>query len=193
MNSRGRSLTDVSLLPGAGPVAAAILGVVTGIIFLIAPLPDSPASAQRVRSDEVWRVVYEKLPDFPKENQYVSLETGKVNPDNTLVSRLIRYHIYTKGRPPVFRLDWKLTLAEYLEVAGAMDTADYPGVNQVRGNPAPGDIAAIKKLNRVQRDALVQALVDGFTANTARVSMPTPLSSPQSSPAVPTANPRSPR
>lgn len=167
--------------------------MVTGIIFLIAPLVDRPASAQRVRTDEVWRVVYERLPDFPKENQYVSLETGKVNPDNTLVSRVIRYHIYTKGRPPVFRLDWKLTLAEYLEVAGAMDTADYPGVNQVRGNPAPGDMAAIKKLNRMQRDALVQALVDGFTANTSRVSMPTPPSSPQSSPTVPTATPRSPR
>jgi len=165
VSRRIQRLTLLPLFPAANLVGA-ILGVFTGVLFLVAPLYDSPAMGQRIRSDDLWRVVYERIPDLPKENQYVSLETGKVNPDNTLVGRLIRYHIYTKGRPPIFRLDWKLTLADYLEVNGTMDTADYPGVNQVRGNPAPGDIAAIKKLNRVQRDALLQALVDVFTAQT---------------------------
>jgi hypothetical protein len=163
-----------------GSVSRFLLAILVGtlfslgasVLFPIAPLPDLPAVAQRVKTDDVWRVVYEKLPNLPKENQYVSLETGKVNPDNTLISRLIRYHIYVKGRPPIFRLDWKLTLADYLEVSRTMEIADYPGVNQVRGNPAPGDIAAIKKLDRAQRDALVQALVDGFTTPMLRVSSP---------------------
>jgi hypothetical protein len=85
-----------------------------------------------------------------------------------------------------------LTLADYLEVTSAMETGDYPGVNQVRGNPANGDIAAIKKLNRVQRDALVQALVDAFTAQTIPVSpKPVPSPTPQGAPTVPSENTKS--
>ncbi len=122
----------------------------------------SPALAQRVRIDGVWRKIYIELPDLPLENQYVNRETGKVDPDNTLVSRLIRYHVYVKGRPPFYRLDWKMTLADYLGVNGAMDEAIYPSADTLRKNPTEGDVAAINRLNRVQRDALVQALVDAF-------------------------------
>lgn len=132
------------------------------------------AVAQRIRPDGVWQVIYEKLPNLPLENQYVNKETKKVATDNTLVGRLIRYHIYAKGRPPFFRLDWKLTLADYLGVSGAMDESTYPSRDTLRTNPMEGDIAAIKRLNLEQRNALIQALVDAFNAQA--------TSTPQSSP-----------
>ena len=75
----------------------------------------SPAAAQIFTPNDVWQKVYQQIPDFPQENQYVSKTTGQIVPTNTLVSRLIRYHIYNKGRSPIYRLDWKLTLADYLD------------------------------------------------------------------------------
>lgn len=137
----------------------------------------SAAIAQSiVRSEGVWRTVYEQVPDFPRENQYISKETGKVASENTLAGRLIRYHLYVKGRPPIYRLDWKLTLAEYLGLTGALETSDYPSANQLKKNPAEGDVAAIRQLNRAQRDALVQALVNGFSPQFGRSPLPTPPS-----------------
>lgn len=121
------------------------------------------AEAQIVRPDGAWRKVYEQLPDLPRENHYISRETGKVAEENTLVSRLIRYHLYVKGRPPFYRLDWKLTLADYLGLYGQLDEAQYPGRPQLNKNPLEGDITAIRQLNRAQRDELVQALVDSFS------------------------------
>ncbi|MDV2997135.1 MAG: hypothetical protein N4J56_006840 [Chroococcidiopsis sp. SAG 2025] len=42
----------------------------------------------------------------------------------------------------------------------------YPGAKTLRQNPLEGDRAAINRLNRSQRDALVQTLVNVFTPNT---------------------------
>ena len=141
-----------------------------------------PALAQRVRPDGVWQQIYQKLPDLPRENQYVNKETDKVDPDNTLVSRLIRYHLYVKGRPPFYRLDWKLTLADYLGVSGSLDESTYPSQNTLKKNPLDGDVAAIRQLNRSQRDLLVQTLVDAFApqTNSAQTS-PAPATTPRSS------------
>jgi hypothetical protein len=122
------------------------------------PLPSA-------RTRDVWRQVYQKLPDLPLENKYVNRETGKVDADNTLVDRLIRYHVYVKGRSPTYRLDWKLTLADYLGANEAIQEKTYPGANILRQNPIEGDRAAIARLNRKQRDALVQSLVSGFNLN----------------------------
>lgn len=126
------------------------------------------AIAQIIRSDDAWKKVYEQLPDFPKENQYINKETKKVAEDDTLVGRLIRYHLYVKGRIPFYRLDWKLTLADYLEIFGRMDENNYPSGNKLNKNPAAGDIAAIQKLNLAQRNALVQALVNAFATQLPR-------------------------
>jgi hypothetical protein len=126
-------------------------------------LSTQPAYAQRVSSTEVWQQVYKQLPDLPKENQYISKETGKVAENNTLVSRMIRYHVYVKGRPPNYRLDWKLTLADYLDANELMYDGSYPGNDTLRQNPFEGDRTAIRRLNRRQRDALIQALVNGFS------------------------------
>jgi len=124
------------------------------------------AIAQIVRMEGIGQKVYTQLPDFPRENQYINRETGKVAEDDTLVTRLVRYHLYVKGRPPFYRLDWKLTLAEYLGLSGQIDDSDYPSGKKLNTNPLPGDLAAIRQLNLSQRNALVQALVDAFTPQT---------------------------
>lgn len=124
-----------------------------------------PAFAQSVSPRDVWRQVYKQLPDLPLENQYVNKETKKVDSDNTLANRLIGYHIYVKGRAPNYRLDWKLTLADYLGANELISEEVYPGFETLRSNPITGDRAAIERLSRRQRDALVQTLVSIFNPN----------------------------
>ncbi|WP_088240040.1 hypothetical protein [Calothrix rhizosoleniae] len=131
----------------------------TGIIGI------QPAIAQFPNSGDIDQIIYQKIPDLPRENQYISKETKKVATNNTLVSRIISYHNYVKRRPPNYRLDWKLTLADYLGANEMMYEKFYPGNDTLKKNPLKGDRAAIKKLNRRQRNALVQALVDSFSSN----------------------------
>ncbi|MEP6519989.1 hypothetical protein [Microcoleus vaginatus] len=150
-------------------------------------------SAPQVRVQDAWKLVYEKLPDFPIENNYISKETGKVAPTNTLVGRLIRYHVFVKGRPPNYRFDWKLSLADYLGATpDYLVESVYPGKDVLRSNPMEQDRAAIQKLNRAQRDALVQALVDVFTENSGRGPTPAAGEKPQgrsNSPEIPQPQP----
>jgi hypothetical protein len=146
-----------------------------------------PATAQIWRTEDVWRQVYERLPNLPQENQYVSKETGQVNPDDTLVSRLIRYHVYTKSRPPNYRFDWKLTMADYLGANELLMESQYPSNNTLRENPMEGDRSAIQKLSRTERDALVNVLASVFNPNRTETSAPTPSASP---PPETTPNPR---
>ncbi|MBW4557987.1 MAG: hypothetical protein KME59_19035 [Trichormus sp. ATA11-4-KO1] len=121
--------------------------------------------AQRISPGDVWQQVYQQLPELPKENQYISKDTGKVAENNTLASRLIRYHIYVKGRAPNYRLDWKLTLADYLNANEIMYDNSYPGNDALRQNPLEGDRLVIARLNRNQRNALVQVLANIFNPN----------------------------
>jgi hypothetical protein len=160
--SQARSILAVAAVTG--------LFLATGAMQSPNWLGNQPAFAQRVRPDGIWQVIYEKLPDLPLENQYISRETRQVASDNTLVGRLIRYHIYVKGRPPFYRLDWKFTLADYLGVNGVINESDYPSRDTLRTNPLEGDVAAIRSLNQQQRNALIQALVDAFTPQ----AQPTP-------------------
>jgi hypothetical protein len=138
--------------------------------------------------------VYERLPNLPLENQYVSKETGAVASENTLVSRLIRYHVYVKSRPPNFRFDWKLTLADYLGAHEYLVESAYPGATTLRENPMESDRAVIEKLTRAERDALIDALVSVFTPNTTQtpasapttsVTPPTTTSNPATTPSLP--------
>ncbi|MEG4123775.1 hypothetical protein QUA31_09415 [Microcoleus sp. Pol14D5] len=150
-------------------------------------------SAPQVRVQDAWKLVYEKLPDFPIENNYISKETGKVDPTNTLVGRLIRYHVFVKGRPPNYRFDWKLSLADYLGATpDYLVESVYPGKDVLRSNPMEQDRAAIQRLNRAQRDALVQALVDVFTENSGLGRTPAAGEKPQgrsNSPEIPQPQP----
>ncbi|MEG4231004.1 hypothetical protein QUA40_02640 [Microcoleus sp. Pol11C3] len=134
----------------------------------------------QVRVQDAWKFVYEKLPDFPIENNYISKETGKVDPTNTLIGRLIRYHVFVKGRPPNYRFDWKLTLADYLGATpDYLVESVYPGKDVLRSNPMEQDRAAIQRLKRAQRDALVQALVDVFTETSGGGGTPSAGEKPQ--------------
>lgn len=123
------------------------------------------ALAQSSSVGNSWRQVYQKLPKFPKENNYVAKGSRKVSENNTLARRMIQYHVYQKGRPPNYRLDWKLTLADYLGANELMYDNEYPGHDTLRKNPLEGDRAAIARLTRSQRNALVQTLVDIFSPN----------------------------
>jgi hypothetical protein len=142
-----------------------ILGSGVGESKYTAFLTVQPAIAQRISPGDVWQQVYQQLPDLPKENQYISKETGKVAENNTLIGRLIRYHVYVKERAPIYRLDWKLTLADYLDANETMYDITYPGNDTLRENPIEGDRAAISKLTRSQRNSLVQVLTNIFNSS----------------------------
>jgi len=146
-----------------------------------------PATAQSFKLEEVWQKVYGRLPSLPLENQYVNRATGEVDTDNNLVSRLVEYHLNVKNRPPYYRFDWKLTLADYLGVNEKISELEYPGNDTLEENPMEGDRTAIEQLNRTQRDALVEALVSTFSPN--RPPITTPKPTPSRSP-TPTPNPR---
>ncbi len=151
-----------------------ILAIAVGAALSpVTPWGNPRAIAQIIRTEGVASSVYEQLPDLPKENQYINKDLGKASENDTLVSRLVRYHIYVKGRPPFYRLDWKLTLADYLGVTGRMDESEYPGATKLNKNPLPGDLVVIRKLTLAQRNALVQALVDAFS-NQRRPPQPVP-------------------
>ena len=146
----------------------------------------------QVRAQDVWKFVYEKLPDLPIENNYISKETGKVDSNNTLVGRLIRYHVFVKGRPPNYRFDWKLSLADYLGATpDYLVESVYPGNDVLRSNPMERDRAAIQSLNRTQRDALVQALVDVFSGDSAPARVPAAGGKPEgrNTPTIPEPQP----
>lgn len=156
-------------------------------IPVLSIISSQPASAQLMRSRDTWRQVYERLPDFPKENQYVSNETGEVNLESTLASRLIRYHLYEKRRLPNYRFDWKLTLADYLGANEYINESNYPGSSTLTENPMTGDRAVIEKLTRQQREDLIEVLVSIYNPNRPdpQMSTPSPQPSPPSTPTRP--------
>lgn len=143
-------------------------------------LKPDPAAAQRsTRISDVQAEVYLRLPNLPKENHYVSSITGKAVPKNTLVDRLIRYHLYAKGRPAGFRFDWKLTVADYMGANEYIWPRTYPGHDNLTENPVDRDREVIKSLSRAERNALVQVLVDILNPQAARQpSAPSPTASP---------------
>ncbi|HEY9748101.1 MAG TPA: hypothetical protein V6C63_05465 [Allocoleopsis sp.] len=156
-------------------LSVAGLTAIASVMTLSSPSLFHPAPAfsqSLVRLEEAGQQVYKQLPNLPRENQYVSTETGKVDPNNTLMRRMIRYHIYVKGRPPGYRLDWKLTLADYLGANSLMQESQYPGYDSLKTNPLEGDRAVIGRLNRAQRDTLAQALANVFSPRTSQSAQP---------------------
>lgn len=183
-----RVLRDTPRRPLVGtskrsPLSLLILAFITALLLIAQPLV-----AQDVRVGDAWQQVYQLLPNLPRENQYVSRETGKIAESNTLISRLIRYHIYVKVRPVNYRLDWKLTLADYLGANELMSSSTYPSVDTLRTNPFQNDVAVIRSLNRIQRDALVQTLVNVFTTRNAPASNAAPTPQLPTAPAAPAAS-----
>ncbi|NJL01729.1 MAG: hypothetical protein HC838_10845 [Spirulinaceae cyanobacterium RM2_2_10] len=175
------------------------LAFVGAIALSLSLNPRHPVSAQQVyiQPEATAPAVYERLPaTFPQANSYVRRESGAVDADNTLLSRLIAYHIYVKNRSPFFRLDWKLTLADYLGVHEAPSPTQYPSNRTLTENPVVGDRELIRALNRRERDELVQALVTVFNAERRQPTATTteePGSRAPSPEAIPAPGARSPR
>ncbi len=145
-----------------GLVGFATLGVLT-----------SASLAQSDAPVDVARLVYKKLPNLPLENQYLRTGTNKPAPESTLVSRLVQYHSI-KGRSPAYRLDWKITLADYLGINDFLRLEVYPGKAFLKTSPMESDRKAIQSLNQAQRNALIQALVDGSTGQDSSASVAEP-------------------
>jgi hypothetical protein len=181
------ALPKSDVLPGANPSNPSP----------VISLGTQSAIAQTVRIGELWQEVYAQMPDLPLENQYVSRDTGRVATNSTLANRLIRYHTFVKGRAPTYRFDWKLTLADYLGANERIIPGTYPGADSFTNSPLDGDRAAIRKLNRAQRDQLVNILTTIFStpddsttsnpsANPSPSTTPTPRPAASPSPAGPT-------
>ncbi|WP_051039806.1 hypothetical protein [Synechococcus sp. PCC 7336] len=119
-----------------------------------------PATAQRLR-DLTFMVdrIYERLPDLPRENNYVSL-TGRSAPESTWVKRLFLYHIRTQGRLPTNRFDWRLTFADYLGANVPMYASQYPGADSFLTNPLSGDRDRFQALSRQDRNRLLATILD---------------------------------
>lgn len=138
---------------------------------------NSPAAAQAYRPEEVAQQVYQKLPELPSENQYLSQESGEIEPENSLISRLIRYHLYVKNRPFQYRLDWQLTIADYFGINEPIAPQQYPGNNTLETNPLEGDRAVITNLTLPQRRQLVDTILGIYNPN--YDPSPQPVSLPQ--------------
>ena len=117
------------------------------------------AHARIVRTAETAQKIYTELPEIPLENQYFNQKLKKIDPNNTLINRILRYHAFTKGRPADIRLDWKLTLADYLGANDIMDPATYPSHDVLNKNPLDNDRAAVNTLTRSMRDQLIDRLI----------------------------------
>ncbi|NJN31127.1 MAG: hypothetical protein HC824_12360 [Synechococcales cyanobacterium RM1_1_8] len=187
-------------------LSSIVLSTVAGATAL--PGPDAPLLSQadgggetprppsrRIRRADIWQEVYRQLPDLPREDQAMDQASGQTSSGtHTLVGRLIEYHNFRKGRSPISRFDWKLTLADYLGLHEPLVAAVYPGATTLRQNPMAGDVAAIATLSRQQRDQLINSLVslynptiptDFFTPLPCRRQGRTPLN-----PCPPPASPR---
>ena len=154
-----------------------VLGV-KGLTKPVAQHIAQASSSQSPSDSDVWQKVYKQLPYLPLENRYINKQTRQVDLENSLVNRLIRYHVRIKKRSPNYRLDWKLTLADYLDANELIEETLYPGYDTLQQNPIQGDRAAIKRLNRKQRDALVQTLVQIFAPNYSTTAAPASSISP---------------
>ncbi len=142
-----------------------LLGVLIATLIAFHGLTIGPVQAQstvrRISPGAVATQIHEQLPELPLENQYVSSETGSVDAENTLVSRIIRYHLYIKERPTNLRFDWKLTIADYLGAFEPIKPEDYPDYG-LRENPMADDVLAVENLGWEVRDRLLNLLYESF-------------------------------
>jgi hypothetical protein len=184
----------LKFLPSAqslAPTRKKLLLLGSALVFFLAP----NASAQLTSPPDVAQFVYKRVPTLAQENQYIRSENNKQAVESTLVSRMVQYHNSTKGRSPNYRLDWKITLADYLGLNEVIQPETYPGYAFLKKNPLESDRIVIQKLNASQRNALVQALVDAFTGSQATAAIksstpPVPQAKPKPVPAYrPTLNP----
>ncbi len=133
------------------------------VIMVLAVVPSSPSWSQLRLIPAAEQSVYEALPTFPRETQYVPRDSDDTNEDpSTLVRRLMLYHLQVKGRSLSSRLDWKLTLADYLEANEPMFPQAYPGARTLTENPFNRDRELIKALTRPERNQVLEVILTAF-------------------------------
>lgn len=163
---------------------ATVLAIATflAVLFGAAPL----AMSQNL--PDVAAAVYAEMPGLPLENHYQ--QDGVAQPENTLIFRLLHYHQRLKRRSPLFRLDWKLTLADYLGANEPLNPEQYPFARQLQPEPSEGDRAALNRLNQAQRQALVNLLVRLYNGPAAQPPAPEPTPTPAQPPPPPSEFPQ---
>ncbi|MGQ9837328.1 MAG: hypothetical protein ACUVRV_05030 [Cyanobacteriota bacterium] len=132
---------------------------------LLLPWGAGSAQAQLRLIPDAARQVYSILPDFPLENTYTpefSDGTGPTPEEDTLVRRMMVYHLQVAGRSPTDRFDWQLTIADYFDANEPMIAQQYPGADRLTVNPYTQDRAVVQSLNRQQRRALLEAILLAF-------------------------------
>ncbi|WP_298616924.1 hypothetical protein [uncultured Thermosynechococcus sp.] len=157
--------------------------------------PNLPAAPGQILINPrlVAAALYPKLPGLPKENHYIRQENRQPAPESTLLERFIVYHTTVKGRSPLYRFDWKISLADYLGLNEFLRRDTYPGGSYLTVNPMEGDIAAIRQLNRQQRDALVSTLAAFYAQQAGLPTTPPQLTLPEPTPSPPTVLPAVPQ
>lgn len=153
-------------------------------------------AVRRIQVQDIGSQVYQSLPNLPQENYYISQETGEVAENDTLIQRLIRYHLYIKGRSPLSRFDWKLTVADYLGVNEVMSENQYPSGKTLNQNPMVSDRERISSLTRSERNDLVNTIVKIIDPNLPANSSPQPTtnsSEPSPDPSSPRTTPLPPQ
>jgi hypothetical protein len=184
---RQRRLNVLGYLQSCTRSRGELLFLSSLLVSLFAP----PSFAQLSSPPDVAKFVYQRVPTLALENQYIRTETNKQAVESTLVSRLVQYHNSIKGRSPLYRLDWKITLADYLGLNEVIQPETYPGNAFLKKNPLESDRASIQKLNLSQRKALVQALADAFAGSPAASGTINPTATPAASTSGPKAKPKS--
>ncbi len=144
----------------------------------------STGMSQIQRPETVAQQIYQAMPDLPKENNYTRRDTGAIDPNNTLISRFLRYHQDTKKRFTLIRFDWQLTLGDYLGVNEKINEENYPGQATLTVNPMAADIKAINSFNRRQRQQLVTLLVKIYNPTILPQENPNPSPNPSPSPSL---------
>jgi len=119
-----------------------------------------PQGGYTVVVEVIAQQIYDQFPDIPKNNGYRRQSDGTPDPENTLISRMIRYHRDIKRRPTRYRFDWRLTLADYLGANEQILPERYPGFSTLQESPLDSDKEAIASLNRRQRQELVDFLAE---------------------------------
>jgi len=120
----------------------------------IAAIQSAAVAGTPTRAEQAADQVYRALPELPRE-------APPDQPNNTLVRRMILYHLRVRGRPETSRLDWQLTLSDYLGYNLTIDPATYPE-NGTAFAALDRDRAALDGLSRQGRWRLVRLLIDAL-------------------------------
>jgi hypothetical protein len=142
-------------------------------LALLLMMSGTRALARTMTPEEVANTIYQQIPNLPREDGYLDRESQTAAKQNTLISRLVRYHQNVKSRPTGFRLDWQLTFADYFGINETIQENRYPGSSTLTVNPLEGDRQAIRKLTRQQRRQSIELLVSIYNNLEQKNSTPT--------------------